>query len=438
MPFGTKPDASGALIDFDAVYSDLILPAIRDAELEPLRADEEMTGGGMNTTMFERLILAEYAVADLSTVNANVFYQLGVRHAVRPRTTILLYAEGRRLPFDVSILRALPYRVDKNGHPKFVTRTQPKLADLLLAADDPTPDSPIFTLVPNWKAPELDPLTTDTFRNRIRDSAKMKERLANARRRGVASLNSLASEWGDLQYQDVGLIIDLFLSYRAVSGWQEMVGLYERMSPALQSSVMVREQLALALNRAGDSAAAEQILSSLIAERGPSSETCGILGRVYKDRWEKAAKRGDPAASTLLQHAIEAYLEGFQADWRDAYPGINAVTLMELSETPDPRREQILPVVRYAVERRIAAGQPDYWDYATLVELGVLGKDEVYARRALESAMVRLREPWEAETTARNLRLINEARQRRHEADPWMLEIEETLHTLSERSSLSA
>ena len=60
--------------------------------------------------MFERLILCEYAVADLTTANANVFYELGVRHAVRPWSTVLLFAEGgSQLPFDVAPLRALPY-----------------------------------------------------------------------------------------------------------------------------------------------------------------------------------------------------------------------------------------------------------------------------------------------------------------------------------------
>jgi hypothetical protein len=73
MPFGTKPNAAGSLIDFDAVYQDLIAPAIADAELEPLRADEEMTDGIIHKPMFERLILCEYAVADLTTANANVF-----------------------------------------------------------------------------------------------------------------------------------------------------------------------------------------------------------------------------------------------------------------------------------------------------------------------------------------------------------------------------
>jgi tetratricopeptide (TPR) repeat protein len=439
MPFGAKPDASGALIDFDAVYADLIAPAIRDAELDPLRADEEMTGGMIHKAMFERLILCEYAVADLTTLNANVFYELGVRHAFRPHTTILLFAEGRRLPFDVSPLRALPYQLDESGKLANAGRTQAKLAELLRAARNATPDSPLFTLVSDWRAPAVDHTKTDTFRDRVSYSARLKERLAAARRQGADALSRLESELGNLVDQDAGVVVDLFLSYRAVKAWSRMVELYKKMSPPLQKTAMVREQLALARNRLGESEMAEQILTELIAQRGPSSETYGILGRVYKDQWEKAVRAGDPAMSGgLLRKAIDAYLKGFEADWRDAYPGINAVTLMDLCDPPDARREQILPVVRYAVERRIASGQPDYWDYATLVELAVLGKDETRARAALEDALARVREAWEPETTARNLRLINDSRERRGELEEWMREVEKALQSLAERSSLPA
>src|ERR687886_3007893 len=117
MPFGQKPDAAGALIDFDAVYRDLIAPAIEQAQMQPLRADEEMTGGIIHKPMFERLILCEYAVADLTTANANVFYELGVRHAVRPWSTVLLFASGTRLPFDVELDRGLPYTLTASGEP---------------------------------------------------------------------------------------------------------------------------------------------------------------------------------------------------------------------------------------------------------------------------------------------------------------------------------
>jgi MAP3K TRAFs-binding domain len=83
--------------------------------------------------------------------------------------------------------------------------------------------------------------------------------------------------------------------------------------------------------------------------------------------------------------------------------------------------------VRYAVERRVAAGQPDYWDYATLLELSVLGNDQGGAATALSDALAHTREPFELETTARNLRLIREAREGRGEAASWIHEVEVAL-----------
>ena len=107
--------APGGSVDFDAVYEELIAPAVRAAGLEPLRADEEMGGGIIHKPMFERLILCDYAVADLTTANANVFYELGVRHALRPYTTVLLFAEGGRPAFDVAPVRAAALPADEGG-----------------------------------------------------------------------------------------------------------------------------------------------------------------------------------------------------------------------------------------------------------------------------------------------------------------------------------
>jgi hypothetical protein len=170
------------------------------------------------------------------------------------------------------------------------------------------------------------------------------------------------------------------------------------------------------------------VLLALIKRRGPSSETYGILGRVYKDRWEAARKEEKALlARGLLDKAIEAYLRGFESDWRDAYPGINAVTLITVKTPPDPRRQQLLPVVAYAVERRIAAGNPDYWDFASQLELAILAKDEAVATAAAGDALAMVRESWEPETTARNLRLIREARAARQDALPWAAAIEAAL-----------
>jgi len=241
-------------------------------------------------------------------------------------------------------------------------------------------------------------------------------------------VRAVEQELGNLDAIESAALVDLFLSYRAVKGWPEMIALAARMPKPLASTILVREQLALALNRAGDDARAEEVLLDILATRGPSSETYGILGRTYKDRWERARNANESfRAAALLDKAIDTYRKGFEADWRDAYPGINTVTLMELREPPHPQREELLPVVRYAVTRRIAGSTPDYWDYATLLELAVLANDREKATGSAGDALVAMREKWEGETTARNLRLIAETRKKRGEDVEWIEEIVKAL-----------
>jgi hypothetical protein len=100
---------------------------------------------------------------------------------------------------------------------------------------------------------------------------------------------------------------------------------------------------------------------------------------------------------------------------------------MEIKNPPDPRWQNLISIVAEAVERRMAMGQPDYWDYATLLELRVLAKNETGAARTLTGALAAVRENWEPKTTARNLRLIREARQDRNEFIDWAKKIEEAL-----------
>jgi tetratricopeptide (TPR) repeat protein len=432
MPFGKKPDAAGVMVDFDAVYRDLIRPAIEASGLEPLRADEEMTGGIIHKPMYERLIFCDFAVADLTTANANVFYELGLRHAVRPWSTVLIYAAGGRLPFDVAPLRALPYQLSADGLPQAIETDKQALIARLAEAqsksvEDPASltDSPVFQLVENY--PNTDPAKEEFLRESMR-SNEVKQRLAVARAQGVEALREVEGQLGDIKRQESSVVIDLFNSYLGAAAWDDMISLAAKMSKPLAATVMVQEQLALALNRAERGDEAEQVLLDLLNKRGPSSETLGILGRVYKDRWDKAIKNGKKAlAIGELNKAIDAYVRGFEADWHDAYPGINAVTLMELKEPPDERRQAIVPVVAYAVERHIATGKPTYWDYATLLELSVLARDQAKASEALSNALASPGKNWWRDTTARNLQLIREARQRRGESSDWIKEIEDEL-----------
>lgn len=442
MPFGRKPLANGVMVDFDAVYRDLIAPAIVAADLEPIRADEERAGGVIHKPMFERLMLCEYAIADLSGANANVFYELGVRHAIRPASTIAIVAHSERLPFDVAPLRVMPYQVSDKGLPGALTDDVATLTVRLRAArasGHMDQDSPLFQLVEGYSQPDIARLKTDVFRERETYRADIRHRLAEARRLGKApgvdAVRAVQAALGSLHDEEAGVLVDLLLSYRALGAHADMIELVRRMPAPVAQAVMVREQYGFALNRVGQRERAAEVLSELIRTHGPSSETNGLLGRVYKDRWDESRQAGDALhARGWLDRAIDAYLAGFQADPRDAYPGVNAVTLMELRDPPDPRRGEIAPVVLFAARRRVATGQGDYWDHATLLELAVLGDRPERASDSAAAALAHLREPWEAASTANNLRMIREARERRGEpARAWAGEIERSLSGAASR-----
>jgi len=436
MPFGSKRDAAGRVVEFDAVYSQVLEPAITAAGLQCVRADEEHVGGIIHKPMFERLLLCDYAVADLSTANANVYYELGVRHAARPWSTVLTSAEGFRLPFDVGPLRGLRYRLDDAGRPDRTDADREALTRRLRAARSPSTDSPLYQLLDRLLPPNVSVLGAEVFRDRVHAAMRFQERLAVARSQDRAAVAEVQADLGDLHDVDSGLIVELLLAFRAVGGYADMVQLVADMPDVLTSTALVREQHAFALNRLSRSKEAEAVLTRLIEELGPNSETFGLLGRVYKDRWNAAVLAGsDLLARGLLDRAINAYVKGFEADWRDHYPGINAVELMTLRGPPDARREELLPVVRYSARRKVLSGHAEYWDHATLVEVAVLDGDAEAAFVALADALAAEPQRWQALSTLETLRRLRAASSDPDGTPAWMLELEQQLAHASQEET---
>ena len=318
MPFGRKPGPGGITIDFDAVYQSLIASAIRDAGLEPLRAEEEQVDGVIHKPMIERLMLCEQAIADLTTANASVFHELGLRHRIKPFSTILIFPErGGLPPVDVGPLPRLPYQLGTDGKPSRTERDRAALVARLNAARERQVNGP--TCPPVERFPDVQGLQTDVFRDRTRYVQQVRARLAAARKGGVAAVRAIESEIaalpGGIGEAEAGVVADLFLSYRDIKAWPEMIALMPRMAPPLAAATMIREQMGFALNRAGDADEAERVLLKLIADRGASSETCGILGRVYKDRWDTArAANEEVQAKVWLEKTVDMYLRGFETD----------------------------------------------------------------------------------------------------------------------------
>lgn len=454
MPFGHKPDpAGGPEISFDRIYEVALAPGIEAAGMEPIRADEERTGGIIHKPMFERLLLCDYAIADLTTANANVFYELGVRHTARPATTLTIFAKHQPIPFDVNYLRSLPYDLGENnsfGDEEARTLREAvaaRLKDLRdLNKEEDTVDSPLFQLLTDWQPGDIARLKTDIFRDQVQQNEELKRQLAAIREKGKkserraqakADLNDFQTSLGSLDAVEAATAIDLMLSYRALEDWDGMIAVHDAMPEMLKRQVLVREQLGFAYNRrAGanrnpaDRQEALRILADVEEQQGASSETCGLIGRIHKDNWTDALDAADKVAAVgHLRNAIAAYVRGFMADQRDAYPGINAVTLLDIKGDEDSLalKSRLLPVVRFAVEQRLAGATPDYWDHATMLELAVLNDEPERALEHLADAAAVIRETWEPGTTANNLRMIERAWTSRGAETPWLSEIVQDL-----------
>ena len=114
MPFGIKP-VGDQKVDFDKIYDGIFEPAIQTVPLpeggvlEPRRTDKDFFTGDIGQEMFEYLNHSRFALADITGLNANVMYEIGVRHAVRESGTAIFRQGGVTIPFDINRIKAFPY-----------------------------------------------------------------------------------------------------------------------------------------------------------------------------------------------------------------------------------------------------------------------------------------------------------------------------------------
>ncbi len=109
MPFGEKKDADGVDIDFDDIYRFFFRKAIESLGLDCIRCDEIAEAGSIHEKMFEQLYKADVVVVDITSLNANVFYELGVRHTLQKSVTVLIRRKGTSIPFNIQGLQVVEY-----------------------------------------------------------------------------------------------------------------------------------------------------------------------------------------------------------------------------------------------------------------------------------------------------------------------------------------
>jgi hypothetical protein len=115
MPFGVKPGPAGKDFDFDKVYDLVIVPVTKRLKLQSIRADKILKPGGIHQDMLRRVAESDVSIVDITSGNPNVFYELGVRHALRRAVTVILKQKDANIPFNIGGQRVIDYDMSYEG-----------------------------------------------------------------------------------------------------------------------------------------------------------------------------------------------------------------------------------------------------------------------------------------------------------------------------------
>jgi tetratricopeptide (TPR) repeat protein len=393
MPFGIKPGPDGKNINFDKVYLDYLKPAVEAAGLRPHRADAERRGGSIHADMFQDLLMAEMVVADLTIDNPNVWYEIGVRHALRASGAVLTYALRDRLPFDLNGQRMMHYSMkDGAPDPATVEAERKALTEAILATMDAWKGrkaSPVYMQLPNLHEPDWKTLKVGDVNEywQALETWQARIRVAQQRQR-PGDILLLADETPNRSLELEALrtaakaLIDMNRPRYALDTLDKALAI----DPDHLKSLQMR---GIALGRAGRYDDAKEALQTLAANHR-DGETLGLLARTWKDQWRRlwethGLRNSDPrgaarsTAATLAQ-AAEAYARAFLANPADYYPGINALTLGRLWEDVTGRNGKldlalIAKGVLWAVSCSLGQNR-DYWALSTCAELGLMEGDK--------------------------------------------------------------
>jgi tetratricopeptide (TPR) repeat protein len=314
MGFGKKTDyETGRTLDLNATYREIIKPAALAAGLRCVRADEVMHSGHIDLPMYEMLLRAELVIADISTGNSNALYELGVRHALKPFSTIIMKESQGKLHFDLNHTNTFAY--DHLGDDIGASEARRAMQDLTTLITEvisiQKPDSPVYTFIPSLIQPRM---SEEQIEALIQHSEESEDRIAHI-----------------LESAENAMRVDQFDT--AVTNFQHA-------STIRPKDTYIIQRLALATYKSAKPSKIAalvnglSIINSLEPDNSNDPETLGIAGAIHKRLWQVTEDVAE------LNLAIKYYGRGFDIR-RDYYTGENqAICLNYRAEVESDPNEQ--------------------------------------------------------------------------------------------------
>ena len=396
MGFGEKTDFQATpqrVLNLDKTYRTIIKPAVEEAGLTCIRADDVIHAGVIDKPMYELLMTADAVVADLSTSNPNAIYELGVRHALRPHTTIVMAESNFKFPFDIKSISILTYEhlgkgIDAEEAEKTKKQLREKIEQIL---KQPGIDSPVYTFLPTLQRPALE---APGPRAASGEGGSPAPASAEPPPAAGQSLSALLASFEKAK-SEVKTPVD----------WIKAIAFLEILRAQQPNDPYIIQQLALATYKAGQPDArqslldAKKILEPLQPTTSCDAETVGLWGAIHKRLWDQGHDAED------LDDAIRAYARGYYIK-RDYYNGINYAFLLDVRASLGSGDDAIADrcfarrvrrdILKLCNARLAAASlneDEQFWVKATQVE-ALLGLGQTNEADALRAEAIKGAAPW--------------------------------------------
>jgi hypothetical protein len=346
--------------------------------------------------MYEWLMKADVVVADLSTYDPNAFYELGVRHALRPYHTLVIAEDKMIFPFDLGSIAIRKYQHLGEGIDlSEAERMKDELAKaikLIVAVSEL--DSPVYVFLPQLQPPYLQ----DSSGQAPPAPPRRAEKTENP------TVRTLMDQ------------VDEAMNRSDFVAAKSLLSVAKEMLPA---EAYVVQKLALATYKSklptplDALREARGVLAQLSPDTSMDPETLGLWGTVHKRMWDLTS---DPA---MLNTAIDAYEKGFYLK-RDYYNGINYAFILNVRSKQSPPAESVADfVVAQRVRRKVIGiceallstteSESDrYWILSTLAEAWLGVGDRRKSEEVLERASAVSAAQWMRESTAEQLKRLEE------------------------------
>lgn len=388
MGYGKKTDYKrGRTIDLDKTYNNILKPLIEELGMECVRSDEIIHSGIIDKPMFNQLISADIVIADISTYNPNAFYELGVRHALKPYTTIIISEDKLEYPFDIqhSVIYKYEHLGKDIGYSE-VIRFKAELNQLLKTIlSNPQTDSPVYTYIESLQPPVL------------KDIDESSHNAKNALRYVIDSGEEALSKSNFIEaksFFNKALEIDKNNSYILQ---RLILSTYKSKYPTEKDSLIE----------------ALDMIENLSPNTSNDPETLGLASSINKRLWDISKD------NSLLDRAIEYSERAFYIS-NDYYNGINLAFLFNLrasiSEGDDNVadsviarriREKVILICLKIIEKNFEERNDCYWIFATLEEayfgINNMEKYSEYKSKAIKY----LKYNWQRESTEEQIKKLS-------------------------------